>query len=212
MKKLLTILFATVVSLGGYSQEDAKAKAILDKLSAKTKSYQTIKANFQYTINNKNEGINESQSGNIEIKGSKYTLSIQGQDISSDGKYMYTVLKESEEVHINSLPEDEDYISPNKIFTLYEDGFKYKFVKEENGFQIINLYPKDVEEKSFHRVALYIHKAKGQIDKIEVFGKEGTNYTYQIKTFTPNSSISDTKFSFDKAKHPNYEIIDLTDD
>ena len=139
MKKLSILLLSGIISLGSFAQEvDTKAKAILDKLSAKTKSYSTIKADFQYSISNKTEGINDSQTGKIQIKGDNYYLSIQGQDIISNGKGIWTVIKESEEIQINDLPDEdeEDYISPNKIFTLYEDGFKYKFVKEENGIYL----------------------------------------------------------------------------
>ncbi len=214
MRKLVIILLTSIISIGTYAQQvDTKAKAILDKLSAKTKAYKTVKAEFQYMITNKTEGINESQTGKIEIKGNKYNLAIQGQNIISDGKYMYTVLKESEEVQISNLPDeaDEDNISPNKIFTLYETGFKYKFVKEENNVQVISLFPKKPEEKSFHRIVLYINKTKNQINKVKIFGKDGSNFTYKIKTFSPNATISDSEFKFDKTKYPNFEVIDLRD-
>lgn len=212
MKTIITLIVTTLISISSFAQEtDTKAKAILDKLSAKTKAYTTIKAEFQYSISNKNEGINESQTGKIQIKGDNYYLTIQGQDVISNGKGMWTVLKESKEIHLNDLPDEdeEDYISPNKIFTLYEDGFKYKFVKEENGIQIINLYPNAAEEKSFHRIVLYINKAKTQITKVKVYGKDGSIFTYKIKTFTPNQTIPDSKFIFNKANYPGYEIIDL---
>lgn len=212
MKKLSLIVLSSIISLGSFAQAvDTKAKGILDKLSTKTKSYTTIKAEFQYSISNKSEGINDSQTGKIQIKGDNYVLSIQGQDVISNGKGIWTVIKESEEIQINDLPDEdeEDYISPNKIFTLYEDGFKYKFVKEENGIQIINLYPKAAEEKSFHRIALFINKAKNQITKVKVYGKDGSIFSYKIKVFTPNQSISDSQFTFNKAKYTGYEIIDL---
>jgi outer membrane lipoprotein-sorting protein len=212
MKKLSLIVLSSIISLGSFAQEvDVKAKAILDKLSAKTKSYTTIKAEFQYSISNKSEGISDSQTGKIQIKGDSYFLSIQGQDVISNGKGIWTIIKESEEIQINDLPDEdeEDYISPNKIFTLYEDGFKYKFAKEENGTQIINLYPKKAEEKSFHRIVLFINKAKNQITKVKVYGKDGSIFTYSIKTFTPNQAISDSQFTFNKANYTGYEIIDL---
>ena len=214
MKKLSIIVLTSLISLTSFGQEvDVKAKAILDKLSAKTKSYSTIKAEFQYSISNKSEGISEKQTGKIQLKGDHYFLSIQGQDIMSNGKGIWTVIKESEEIQINDMPDEdeEDYISPNNIFTLYEDGFKYKFVKEENGMQIINLYPKAAEEKSFHRIALYINKAKNQISKIKVYGKDGSVFTYTIKSFITNQAIPDSKFTFNKTKYPGYEIIDLRD-
>lgn len=213
MKKLSIITLSLLISLGSFAQEDAKAKGILDKLSAQTKAYKTIKAEFQFTINNKTEGINESQSGSIQIKGDKYFLSIAGQDVISNGKDIYTVLKDAEEVQINNVPDEEEegFISPNTIFTLYEDGFKYKYVKEDKGEHIINLYPKEVEDKDFHRIALYINKAKNQITTVMIYGKDGSTTTYKIKSFTPNTTIADTKFAFDKTKHPSFEVVDLRD-
>lgn len=210
MKSLFILFIAGITSYSAVAQEDTKAKEILDKLSAKTKSYNTIKADFQFTMINKTEGTNESQSGKIEIKGDKYFLSISGQDVISDGKNMWTILKDAEEVQINEIDEeDEDAISPNKIFTLYEKGFKYKYVKEDKGIQIINLYPKAAADKSYHRIALYINKAKNEISKVKVYGKDGTITSYKIKVFTPNASISDSRFTFDKSKYSTYEVIDL---
>jgi outer membrane lipoprotein-sorting protein len=212
MKKIIALLFAGVIALNVNAQDDAKAKGILDKLSAKTKSYSTIKAEFQYSMINKTDGLNETQSGTIEIKGNSYLLSIQGQDIISDGKTIWTHIKESEEVQINSVSEDdEEGISPNKIFTLYETGFKYKFVEEKNNIQTVNLYPKDAESKAFHRISLMIDKVKQQITEVSIFGKDGTQTIYKIKSFTPNTAISDSRFTFNKANHPGVEIIDLRD-
>jgi outer membrane lipoprotein carrier protein len=214
MKKILIVALTTLISLGSFAQEvDAKAKGILDNLSAKTKAYKTIKADFKFTISNKSEGLNETQTGKIQIKGDKYFLSIAGQDVMSDGKAIYTVLKDAEEVQINGIPDEdeEDFISPNTIFTLYETGFKYKYVKEEKGEHIINLYPKQADEKDFHRIALYINKVKNQISSVQIFGKDGSTTTYNISAFTADSTIPDSKFTFNKTSHPNYEIVDLRD-
>lgn len=210
MKSLFILLLASVTSFSAVAQDDAKAKEILDKLSAKTKAYKTIKADFQITLTNKAEGTSESQAGKIQLKGDKYILTISGQKVISDGNSMWTILNESKEVQINEIDEeDEGAISPNKIFTLYEEGFKYKYVKETNGKNIVNLYPKDAAEKSFHRITLYINKAKNEISTIKVYGKDGTVTKYSIKTFAPNTNIPDTNFSFDKTKYAGYEIIDL---
>ncbi|PCI94239.1 MAG: gliding motility protein [Flavobacteriales bacterium] len=214
MKKVFIIALTMLISLGSFAQEiDIKAKGILDKLSAKTKAYKTIKAEFQFTIYNKSEGINETQTGKIQIKGDKYILSIAGQDVISNGKDIYTVLKDAEEVQINSIPDEdeEDFISPNTIFTLYETGFKYKYFKEDKGMHIINLYPKQADEKEFHRIALFINKAKNQISKVNIFGKDGSTTTYTIKSFVANTAIADSKFTFDKTKHPKFEVVDLRD-
>ena len=213
MKSIIIILLTVATSFSAIAQQDQKAKTILDKLSAKTKAYKSIKAEFKFTISNKAEGINETQTGKIQIKGSKYFLSIAGQDVISDGKNVYTILKDAEEVQINSIPdeEEEDAISPTTIFTLYETGFKYKYVKEDKGMHIINLYPKNAEDKEFHRIALYINKAKNEISKVKIYGKDGSKTTYSIVTFVANTSIPDSKFTFNKTKYPKFEIVDLRD-
>ena len=76
---------------------------------------------------------------------------------------------------------------------------------------IINLYPKQADEKEFHRIALFINKAKIQISKVNIFGKDGSTTTYTIKSFVANTAIADSKFTFDKTKHPKFEIVDLRD-
>jgi outer membrane lipoprotein carrier protein len=213
MKSYIILLITVVTGFSALGQQDQKAKTILDKLSAKTKAYKSIKAEFKFTINNKAEGINETQSGKIQIKGNKYLLSIAGQDVFSNGKEIYTVLKDAEEVQINSISDEdeEDAISPTSIFTLYETGFKYKYVKEDKGMHIINLYPNNIEEKEFHRIALYINKAKNEISKVRIYSKDGSKTTYSIISFIANSTIVDSKFTFNKSKYPKYEIVDLRD-
>ncbi|MBV6484653.1 MAG: Outer-membrane lipoprotein carrier protein [Flavobacteriales bacterium] len=211
MNKIITFVVATLFAIQINAQDDPKAKSILDNLSKKTKAYTSIKAEFLLTITSKKDGVNESQSGSIQLKGNKYNLSIKGQEVISDGKTVWTYIKESEEVHINTISSDENdgTFSPNKLFTLYETGFKYKYVEEKNNIHSINLYPKDASAKSFHRIALFIDKLKNEIKEVKVYGKDGSEMTYKIKAFTTNSALPDSLFTFDKTKHPKVEVIDL---
>ena len=216
MKKLITIIIAVLALSASHAiaQDDAKAKAILDELSAKTKSYSNIKADFSYKMENKDAKIDETQQGTIHIKGSKYRLEIAGQEVISDGKNVWTYLKDANEVQINNVDLSSDNaITPSNIFTIYEKGFKYKFdgEKTENGkvIQTINLYPIDVKAKPFHTVKLYIDKNAKQIHSIKVLSKDGNNYTYTVKSFTTNADINDAHFTFNQAKYPKVEVIDL---
>lgn len=213
MNKIITFVVATLFAIQINAQDDPKAKSILDNLSKKTKAYTSIKAEFLLTITSKKDGVNEIQSGSIQLKGNKYNLSIKGQEVISDGKTVWTYIKESEEVHINTISSDENdgTFSPNKLFTLYETGFKYKYVEEKNNIHSINLYPKDASSKAFHRITLFIDKVNNEIKEVKVYGKDGSEATYKIKTFTTNTALPDSLFTFDKAKHPKVEIIDLRD-
>ncbi len=214
MNRITILLLATIVTLNLSAQQiDAKAKGILDKLSAKTKAYTSIKAEFQFSISSKKDGVGEIQEGAVTLKGNKYNLLIKGQEVISDGKTVWTYIKESNEVQINAISSDENdgNLSPDKLFTLYEKGFKYKFVEEKNNIYSINLYPNDANAKSFHRITLFIDKIKNEIKEVKVFGKDGSETSYKIKTFTTNITITDSQFTFDKTKHPKVEVIDLRD-
>ncbi|MFT6138235.1 MAG: outer membrane lipoprotein-sorting protein [Vicingaceae bacterium] len=218
MKTLLKIGTAVLLFIvgGNLNAQDAKAKGILDKLSAKTKTYTSMKAEFEYTMKNVAEDIEETQTGSLVTQGDKYHLEIAGTNVMSDGKTVWTVLDEAEEVQINEVPdadESEDYISPTKILTLWEKGFKYKYDKSStlNGsaVDIINLYPEETDDQSFHTIKLYVNTANLVVDQIEIKGKDGTDFVYKIKTFKTNENIAPTVFVFSTSANPSYDVIDL---
>lgn len=213
--KLIIAGTSLLLSLPTFSQ-DAKAKEILDAVSAKTKAYKSFKTDFTYTMENKTEKINEKQSGTLISKGNKFHLVLAEQEVFSDGKAIYTYIKEANEMQINAIPSDtesDETISPNNIFTMYEKGFKYKYEKDEKiegkNMHIINLYPVKPKEKSYHTITLTIDAAAKQINKIKISGKDGTIFTYQVKTFEPDFTVEDSKFTFNKTKYPKAEIVDL---
>lgn len=217
MKKLIIVIFSLL--LANYSVNahvDAKAKKILDEVSAKTKTYTSITAEFTITIENKKNKTTDSQTGKITLKGNKYKLEVNNQTIISDSKTSWTILKDASEVQINTIEskEKETGINPSNIFTMHEKGFKYEFVKEEkqkNGavYQIIKLYPEDVKKKNYHTAILTINKDKSQIVSIKILGKDGTDMTYFVKSFTTNTAIPETVFVFNDKNFPGYEVIDL---
>jgi len=221
MKKLISLssVFVFFLLLSNFliaQPEVEKAKVALDKLSQQTKGYTTIKAVFSYNLKNKDAGIDETQEGTIHIKGNKYKLDIAGQQVLSDGKAMWTYIKDVNEVQINNLPdpkESEDIIDPSQIFTLYEKGFKYKSqgnVKlDGKTLHQINLFPIDSKGKSYHTVKLFIDETKNQLSSINIVGKDGNTYTYSVKNLTPNVALEDKFFIFDKTKFPGVDVVDL---
>ena len=58
-------------------------------------------------------------------------------------------------------------------------------------------------------VKLTIDKAKKQIINVVFMNKDGSSITYNVKTFTPNTEISDAMFQFDLKAHPGTEVIDM---
>lgn len=214
---IINVSIATAQSVVIPADKAAKAKAILDKISANTKKYKSLFSNFTFTVENKDKKVNEKHEGSLWVKGDKYKLEITGQTIISDGKTTWTYLKDANEIQINNTAtkENEDKITPNNIFTLFEKGFKYEYVKEETtnkiATQIINLYPLEPKKKGYHTAQLVIDKVKQQILSVKINGKDGNTSTYTVKKFTPDIAIADDAFTYNKNKYPGAEVVDLRD-
>jgi len=211
-----------IVSLGLVSMahiafgQDAKAKEILDALSKNTSAYTSMQADFDYHMLNESDQIDETQTGSLITMGDNYHLEISGQMIISDGKTVWTVIEDAEEVQVDNVPEEdesEDYISPTNILTLWEKGFNYKYdqATDLNGkkVDVVNLYPQEPKEKSFHTIKLFINQDQTYIEQIIIKGKDGTDFTYKIKSFVSNKSYTDGQFKFLKKDHPSFDYIDL---
>jgi len=98
------------------------------------------------------------------------------------------------------------------MFTIWEQDFKneYKGETTENGkaCHVIYLYPNDPTSKPYHTIQLSIDKAKMEVVKIVVKGREGDDMIYTVKSFNPNTAITAGDFAFDIKAHPGIEVID----
>ena len=193
--------------------KDVQAKAILAAVSKQYRSYDMVKADFSFTINNQQANISETQNGTLFIKSksNKYKVSVGNQELISDGKVQWTYLKNDNEVQINDINTSADALNPAQIFTIYEKGFKYVYLGEtklnDKVYQNIELAP--IAPRTFSKIKLRIDKVNKQINNIVVNDKNGNIYTYLIKTFTPNIKVPETTFSFDAKKYPGVEVVDL---
>ncbi|MDH3323595.1 MAG: outer membrane lipoprotein carrier protein LolA, partial [Flavobacteriaceae bacterium] len=64
MKKYILLIFTVLMSLTAFSQNDAAAEKLLDKVSATMSSYENIFIDFDYVLNNKAEDVQQELSGN----------------------------------------------------------------------------------------------------------------------------------------------------
>jgi len=204
MKKSILILICFPFFI--FSQ-DNKAKSILDLLSNKTKSYSSIKAEFTNTFSNTITDLNESQSGTIYLKENAYKLELESQIIISDGETNWIYLIDEEEVNITEIDDEENELNPSKIFTIYEDGYNYKFINEGSNVYHINLIP--IESSPFSKVELFINKHKMQISSFNMIDKQGSNYKYTIDSFETNIEFNNDFFIFNTKEYPEVEVIDL---
>lgn len=219
MKKIILILILSVSSISiAFSQAAGgttnKAKTILDNVSSKTKSYSTIKVGFTFIHETKEStGKVDKTNGTLLLKGNKYQLSLLGNTLYCDGTSLWTYMIEEKEVTIASLAgQKDDAFNPAKMLTMYETGFKYKFIQERfeqsRAIYIIDLFPKEIEKSEYTRVRLYINKDKSQLWKVEYFAKDQNKFTIIVNSFETNTPMNEAEFKFDKTKHPGVTITD----
>jgi outer membrane lipoprotein-sorting protein len=223
MNKLF--IFSLIITLTAnlaFAQKDADAKKILNQVSAKYRSYDVVKADFTFTVENPQTDTKDSQTGTLVSKSkvNKYKMTIYSpgdkaavdQEIISDGKSQWTYLKKDKEVQLSDVDKSGESLNPAQIFTIYEHGYKYVFTGTEKIggrlYQTIDLTPED-SKKTFFKVRLTIDKLKKQIYSALIFDKNGSRYNYVIKSFTPNVNVPESTFAFDKKDHPGVEVVDL---
>lgn len=205
MNKILIIIFS-IFQLTSFGQDD-KSNEILKQLSANTKSYTFMDVDFDFNFINITQEINENQKGNIKIKNNKFLLDLNEQIVISDDSTQWIYLKESNELQIMEFDSEDEMLSPNKLFTIYENGYKNQYIELKDNNHIIDLFP--VESNEFKNIQLHINKDKIQLNKIILFDKNGGSFSYTITKFITNANFDDNLFKFNTEEYPDLEIIDL---
>ncbi len=209
MRFLTIILTFAAFSFTSFGQ-DAKADAILDKLSKKIKDQKSFYIEFSSTIKSSATDSKTSMSGKGWVKGDKYYASFGDNTVISNGIKTWTIIKEEKTVYVTDADEeDEESVNPKKLMTIWETGFKSKYTKKtkiggESVHQIY-LYPKNTKV-DYTYIVLYISESTNELKRVVMSMRDQTKMTYNLKKFTSNPSVEDSKFVFSKAKYPGYTV------
>lgn len=206
MKKITFLLIVVMVSLTtAFAQSDSKSKELLDEVSAKMNTYQNIYVEFKYVLDNKKESVHQETRGNATLKGDLYNVNFLGTNQLYDGKKVFTIIPEDEEVNISDADADDDNtLTPSKFFSFYKKGFTYTWgeLKNMSGRQIqyVKLMPIDSNSEINHVLLGVDVKTKHIYNLIEE-GNNSTVTTLTISKFKANQPLSSKLFSFDEAKY-----------
>ena len=212
MKNFILIVI-TLFSYVSFAQDTDKAKALLNEVSAKVKSYDNIAIDFKYVLDNAKENINQETRGDVVMQGDKYKLNILGITRIFDGETLYSISPEDEEVTISSEnAEDEGTITPSKMLSFYEDGYSYAMdiVQNVKGrrIQLVKLKPID-SNSEIKEVLLGIDSQTKHIYNLIEIGMNGTRTTLTVNSFKTNEQLSKSLFTFDESKYNDYYINKL---
>ena len=212
MNKIFSVALLLLVSFTATAQ-DKKAKELLDQVTTKIKSYNNITIDFKYSLTNLKENINKESKGNVIIQGNKYVLNFMGVTKIFDGKKSYTIVPEDEEVTISSNNDaDEKAITPSKMLTFFNSGYKYAWdiLQDVKGrkIQYIKLTPTNPKDQR-KEVLLGIDSQTKNIYNVIEIGKNGSRTTLTVNSFKTNQPLSKNQFTFAASKYPNYYINKL---
>src|SRR5690554_1129260 len=105
MKKFSFILLSLLFTGITYGQD---AKTLLKEVSAKAKGYENITIDFKYNLHNSTENLNQETRGDVTLEGNKYVLNMLGTSRIFDGKNIYTIVPEDEEVTVSAFDPKND--------------------------------------------------------------------------------------------------------
>ena len=212
MKKIIGLLIV-LLSISTQAQDAVKAKALLDKVSTQAKGYKNIQIDFKYTLQNLKENIHQENKGNVTLSGNQYVLNFLGVTKLCDGKKLYTISTEDEEISISTVGKnDDDNDTPAKMLTFFSKGFKYDWdiVQNVKGrkIQYIKLTPINPKDDR-KQILVGIDTKTNQIYNTISTAKKGTVVTLTVNSFKTNLTLPQNQFTFVKSKYPKYYINNL---
>lgn len=202
MKNIVLICIALLSTALIQAQDASK---LLNEVSAKVKSYENIKIEFKYTLDNEKENVRQDTRGDVTLKGDRYLLNMLGTTRLFDGKKIYTIVPEDDEVTISTYNASDDKdITPSKMLTFYENGYRSKMdiVQNVQGrkIQYVKLTPIS-NSAEIKNILLGIDVQTKHIYKLIQTDAKGTKYTLTVQSFKTNEPLSKTLFTFDEAKY-----------
>ena len=210
MKNISVFIIAILSIFSVNGQETTKAKTLLNEVSSKVKSYDNMVIDFKYTLENSAENMSQETRGDVSINGDKYVLNLMGTTQIFDGRKIYTIIPEDQEINIsNYVAEDDNNITPSKMLTFYQEGYTYKWdiTQDIKGrkIQYIKLTPID-SNADVKNILLGIDSQTKHIYNLIQTQDNGTKITITIKSFKTNQPLAKSLFSFKEDRYKDFYI------
>ena len=213
--RITTLLCALTLSFGTMAQDDASARALLDRVSNGVRTASFLHVSFEYSIENPKTGLPKNTiNGALYLQGENYRVELEDNIQISNGERIWRIIPADYVVETMTLNGDDEMgISPEKMLTLHEEGFNLRKMEKTTirGVQAqgVRMYPTDVKGAVYTHIDVYVNEGKNQLMRIVEYGKNGTVTTYELNKYHSDSSASAGLFSFNAKDYPDFELIDL---
>ena len=137
-----------------------------------------------------------------------YRVTVADQEIICDGTTVWQWNKSAKEVVVNNMSNDDmNLFNPARLLASYDKNFRAKYIRtDDDGTAVVDLQPRSA--RSFHKIRLFMVEKSGLLRRMEVHKFDSGREVYDISNFK-NAGTSASQFTFDAAKHPGVEVIDM---
>ncbi len=195
-----------------FSQDDPKARAILDNCSKKFKET-TSKIDFSLKIEDTKTEKQQTVKGNIVVKGKKFKLTVPTVHTYYDGKTQYVHMLKNKEVSLTTpILEDLQLINPAYLITSYTKQSTVQFSldnKASSPNYIIDVFPDYKIKKEYYKAIVIINKKTNDIISIKVLNRNGVHTRLKVINNQKNLMFNDAFFVFDFKTNPDVITNDL---
>ncbi len=149
-----------------------------------------------------------SYTAEVRYNKGKYRLVMSDQELVCDGTTVWQWNKQANEVTVSTLGDDDiDLMNPGRLLANYDRDFKAKYIRtDDDGTAVIDLQPRSA--RSYHKIRLLVDEETGLLKRMEVHRFDSSRELYDISNFKRTANAA-SQFTFDPARHPDVEIIDM---
>ncbi|MEC5156561.1 LolA family protein [Chryseobacterium sp. MP_3.2] len=215
MKNILTKMtiaaFSFAISGTMSAQKiDAKAKTILEAVSNNYKAKDNVYFKFVYGTGN-GKTVTKTEPGIFYSAKDKYKLKIMGTEQIYDGKKIYNISAEDQEVTIATPTGQEQMFSPLTYIEEYKKGYNVKYVGKVkvNGVTADKIQLTPTTKNGIKSVNLFVNDSKKQLVKMEQFSTDNSVSVIAISDYRINQNLNSSMFGFDKSQFKNYIVTEL---
>jgi outer membrane lipoprotein-sorting protein len=215
MKNTFTKIALSAIVLGAVNfadaqKIDAKAKKILDDITANYKSKNNTYFKFAFA-SGANGNISKTEPGIYYAAGDKYKLKIMGTEQIFDGNKIYNINAEESEVTVAKPNSGSQMFSPINYLTSYRKDYNVSYAGKKTvdgvNADFIKLTP--VKSNGIKYVYIFVDSTKKQMLKLEQHGTNKDLSIIDIKEYKENQQLDPGMFVFDKSKFKNYLVTEL---
>ena len=214
LNNIISILILISISSAYFGQslesKNLKCEKILQEVSDNIQKNNASKFNFKLEI--KSEDINEIQNGYALIEKEKFYYKTGEREVICDGVNVWTYLPEDNECYIDLLEDLDNTLNPSEIFTIWKEGFKFKYMNKtivnNQTIHKIKMFPSKPDKINFHTIIMDVNESLKLITEASVKTKDGVTIKTIISKLTSNPKINTNQFSWDADSHPNSDEID----